>query len=198
MVTEQTRLRCGRRAVIAALSAGSVRKLWITSGTNADLLARAADDLPVIIFSPSKLTRLARTPNHQGVVALCADAPDHSWQTAIAGVNNPLLVVLDQVQDPRNLGACVRTCAAMGVQAIVHPKRRAVAFTPAASHAAQGGDQFVAIHAVTNLARELVLLRDAGLTLIGTAADAKHSIDDLDIAGPVALVLGGEKKVCAD
>ena len=193
MSAAPSRLLCGRHAVTAALAAGTARQLWLTTDTNRDLLATAqAAGVTVTACTTGRLDRLAGTTSHQGVVALCVVAPKASWQEAISVADNPLLVVLDQVQDPRNLGACVRTCAAMGVQAIIYPKRRSAAFTPAASHAAQGGDQFVTIEAVPNLARELDLLRAAGFTVIGATAEAKCSINDLAIAGPAALVLGGE------
>ncbi|MGA9421901.1 MAG: 23S rRNA (guanosine(2251)-2'-O)-methyltransferase RlmB, partial [Rhodanobacteraceae bacterium] len=105
---------------------------------------------------------------------------------------NALLLVLDGVTDPHNLGACLRSAAAAGVTAVVVPKDRAVGITPIVRRASAGAADRVPLVVVTNLARSLRVLKDAGVWLSGLAGDAERSIYTLDLVGPTALVLGGE------
>jgi 23S rRNA (guanosine2251-2'-O)-methyltransferase len=104
----------------------------------------------------------------------------------------PLVLVLDGVQDPHNLGACLRTADAAGVDAVVVPKDRAVQLTETVRQVASGAAEKVPFVAVTNLARALKLLQEAGLWLTGTADEAVQSIYDIDFKGPTAIVMGAE------
>ncbi|GJM25899.1 MAG: hypothetical protein DHS20C16_23140 [Phycisphaerae bacterium] len=104
----------------------------------------------------------------------------------------PLLLVLDQVQDPHNLGACLRTADAVGVHAVIAPKRRAVSLTDTVRRVAAGGAEHVPFVQVTNLARTLGELQDDGIRIIGTADEAKGTLYDCDLTGPLALVMGFE------
>jgi 23S rRNA (guanosine2251-2'-O)-methyltransferase len=103
-----------------------------------------------------------------------------------------LLLLLDGVTDPRNLGACLRVADAAGVQAVIVPRDRSVGLTPAALKAAAGAAEAVPLIAVTNLARAMDDLRDAGVRLVGAAGEAKQSLFDMDLTGPLAWVLGAE------
>ncbi len=106
----------------------------------------------------------------------------------------PFLLVLDGVQDPHNLGACLRSADAAGVHAIIAPKDRAVALTDTVRKIACGAAEHLPFVMVTNLARTLNRLKEAGLWLVGTADDAKESLYDVDLTGPLALVMGAEGK----
>ena len=106
--------------------------------------------------------------------------------------DTPLLLVLDRVQDPHNLGACLRTADAAGVHAVIAPKRRAVALTDTVRRVAAGGAEQVPFVQVTNLARTLGELQGDGIRIVGTADEAKGTLYDCDLTGPLAFVMGFE------
>jgi 23S rRNA (guanosine2251-2'-O)-methyltransferase len=103
------------------------------------------------------------------------------------------LLVLDQVQDPHNLGACLRTADGAGVDAVVAPRDRAAGLTPVVHKVASGAAQTVPFFQVTNLARTLRLLRDRDIWIVGAADEADSALYEADLTGPLALVLGAEE-----
>jgi 23S rRNA (guanosine2251-2'-O)-methyltransferase len=109
---------------------------------------------------------------------------------AIAGP--PLILVLDGVQDPHNLGACLRTAEAAGVHLVIVPKDRSAALSPVARRAASGAAEIIDIAVVTNLARVLRKLKDQGIWLAAAADQAEKTVYATDLTGPIALVMGGE------
>lgn len=104
----------------------------------------------------------------------------------------PFLLVLDGVQDPHNLGACLRTAAAAGVHAVVAPKNRSVGMTDTVRKVASGAAEEVPFVQVTNLARTLRELKELGVWLVGTAHDGDKVLYDIDLSGPIAIVMGSE------
>ncbi|MDN5938657.1 MAG: 23S rRNA (guanosine(2251)-2'-O)-methyltransferase RlmB [Salinisphaera sp.] len=108
-------------------------------------------------------------------------------------LEKPLLLVLDGVQDPHNLGACLRSAAAAAADAVIVPKNRAAGLSPAVRKVAAGGAELVPLVQVTNLSRCLRYLGDAGLYRVGAGAQAPQPIHEVDLSGPLALVLGGEQ-----
>ena len=106
----------------------------------------------------------------------------------------PFLLVLDGVQDPHNLGACLRSADAAGVHAVVAPKDRSVSLTETVRKIACGAAENLPFVTVTNLARTLKHLKEAGLWLVGTADESEQSLYDIDLTGPLALVMGAEGK----
>ena len=106
----------------------------------------------------------------------------------------PLILVLDEVQDPHNLGACLRTADAAGVGLVILTKDRSAGLTPAVRRAASGAAEVLPILVATNLARVLKQLKERGVWLAGTADRAERSLYETDLAGPLALVMGGEGK----
>ncbi len=106
----------------------------------------------------------------------------------------PFLLVLDEVQDPHNLGACLRTADAAGVDAVIAPKDRAVSLTETVCRVACGGAESVPYVQVTNLARTLKHLKAAGVWLVGTSDQAEQSLHEIDMTGPLAIVMGAEGK----
>jgi 23S rRNA (guanosine2251-2'-O)-methyltransferase len=132
---------------------------------------------------------------HQGVVARLAPAAPLDEDDLEALLDRlegpPLLLVLDGVQDPHNVGACLRTADAAGVHAVIIPRDRAAGLTPAARKAAAGAAETVPLIRVVNLARCLRKLKDRGIWLAGAEANAP-SVFSVDLSGPLALVLGGE------
>jgi len=164
-------------------------------GRMAQLQQRAAElKVQVVAADPERLRGLAREAPHQGVVAVAAHLAEAlSLDDVVDGIQpGTLLLLLDGVTDPRNLGACLRVADAAGVQAVIVPRDRSVGLTPAALKAAAGAAEAVPLIAVTNLARAMDDLRDAGIRLIGAAGEAAQTLYDLDLTGPLAWVLGAE------
>nr|WP_063571072.1 23S rRNA (guanosine(2251)-2'-O)-methyltransferase RlmB [Luteibacter rhizovicinus] len=146
--------------------------------------------------SKEQLEKLGGEARHQGVIALYQTPPlrdeTHLLPLLEAAGANAFVLVLDGVTDPHNLGACLRSAAAANVTAVVVPKDRAVGITPTVRRASAGGADRVPLIAVTNLARALGILKDAGVWITGLAGDTDKSIYDLDLKGPTALVMGSE------
>ena len=107
---------------------------------------------------------------------------------------DPLVLVLDCVQDPHNLGACLRTCDGAGVDAVIVPKDNAVSLTPAVINVACGAAESVPLIRVTNLSRTLKNLQKEGLWLVGTSDATDKNIYDIDLTGPIGIVMGAEGK----
>jgi len=138
------------------------------------------------------LERTAGTSHHQDVVALCAAKKYEDLATLVRGRENPLLVALDGVEDPRNLGAIIRTAVAAGADGIVIPERRAAGLTAAVAHASAGALEHARVARVPNLVRSLLELKEHGVWVYGLEARAKKSYLELDYTGSCAIVLGGE------
>ncbi len=148
----------------------------------------------VLESDPDRLTRLAGNPRHQGVVARVEPLPRAASLDDLldASAGAPLLLALDGVTDPHNLGACLRVADGAGVQAVIAPKDHAVGLNATVAKVASGAAETVPYFMVTNLARTLNELKEREIEVVGTADDAERSLYDLDLRGPVALVLGAE------
>lgn len=143
-----------------------------------------------------KLDRLAGTDHHQGIVAVVADfryaEVDELLSAAEASGRPALIVVLDGVEDPHNLGAVIRSAHALGAHGVVIPKDRAVGVTPAVAKASAGAVERCPVARVTNVSKTLEALKEAGIWSVALAADGEKPLGDVDLRGPVALVLGSE------
>jgi 23S rRNA (guanosine2251-2'-O)-methyltransferase len=141
-----------------------------------------------------RLSQLCGAHRHQGVVArVQALTQQHSLDDVLDEVEGPpLLLVLDGVTDPHNLGACLRVADGAGAHAVVAPKDHAVGLNATVAKVASGAAETVPYLMVTNLARTLNELKERNVWVVGTAEDAEKSIYDMDFKGPVALVLGAE------
>ena len=192
----------GIHAVRAALSAGTdLREIWVLKQRHDkrldELLAAArkagVEPQPA---DKSTLDRLAGTSHHQGVVARLAHAVGPrqvSLDTLVAEAGpDLLLLVLDGVQDPHNLGACLRTANAAGCQAVIVPRDRAAGLTPVVRKVASGAAEVTPLIQVTNLARALRELADGGVRIVGTDDAAGPSLYQADLKGPLAIVMGAE------
>ncbi len=140
------------------------------------------------------LTALAGGTRHQGVVARVSALPSrHSLDEVLEEVQGaPLVLVLDGVTDPHNLGACLRVADGAGAHAVVAPKDHAVGLNATVAKVASGAAETVPYLMVTNLARTLNELKERDIRIIGTSDDAEQTLYDVDLSGPVALVLGAE------
>ena len=178
-----------------------VREVLIEQGARNPRLASISDEarrLGVRVHARPRamLDKVAGDARHQGVVAAYEAPPplsDHDLPGLVerAGAN-AFFLVLDGVTDPHNLGACLRSAAAAGVTAVIVPRDRAVGITPVVRRASAGEADRVPLVAATNLSRALRSLKDAGVWLTGLAGDAEKSLYELDLKGPLALVLGSE------
>ncbi|HEX3608187.1 MAG TPA: 23S rRNA (guanosine(2251)-2'-O)-methyltransferase RlmB [Solirubrobacterales bacterium] len=143
--------------------------------------------------SPNELERLCGSPDHQGVVAEVDPYP-YADPNQLLRVDSALIVALDQVQDPRNLGAVCRSAEAAGAAGVVIPDRRSAEVTAVTCKASAGAVEHLRIARVRNLADWLAEAKDAGFWLWGADANASHAPWDVDLTGPTILVLGGEGK----
>ncbi len=161
----------------------------------------SAKDTAVMIHQVDRSELDAMVPgvNHQGVVARVA-VPASLGENDLESLLNqieivPLLLVLDGVQDPHNLGACLRSADAAGVTAVIAPKDRSVGLTPTVCKVASGAAETVPFIQVTNLVRTMRWLQDEyRVWVVGAAGEAENSLYDIDLTGPLALVMGAEEK----
>jgi 23S rRNA (guanosine2251-2'-O)-methyltransferase len=177
-----------------------VRRLWLQHDRH-DARAIELEALagqarcPVERVAADKLGTLLGDVSHQGVAAEIEALPpwrEDDLLAALASAQAPLLLALDGVQDPHNLGACLRTADACGVLALIVPKDRAAQLNATARKVAAGAAETTPVVAVTNLARTLQLLKDAGLWIVGAEAGADQPAQAIDLTGPRCLVLGAE------
>lgn len=146
--------------------------------------------------SPEELERMAGSPDHQGVVAEVEPYPyaDPSALLATSGAKAPLLLALDQVQDPRNLGAVARSAEVAGAAGVVIPERRSAAVTAACCKASAGAVEHLAIARVRNLADWLGEAKQAGFWIWGADGEAPQHHFAVDLTGPTVIVMGGEAR----
>jgi 23S rRNA (guanosine2251-2'-O)-methyltransferase len=159
-----------------------------------DLLALAGSrGVRVQRVTAELLNRQARGGVHQGVLADVEELGDYSVADLVNGAaGHPLIVVLDGIEDPHNLGAILRTCDAAGVDGVVIQERRSAALGGAAAKASAGAVSHVKIAEVVNIARAIEELKGCGVWTVGLAGDAPATYDAMDLAGPTAIVVGAE------
>jgi 23S rRNA (guanosine2251-2'-O)-methyltransferase len=195
------RVLAGFHAVTARLrhAPESIEALYVDAerhdGRMRQLLSRAESaGVRVTLADSARLQRLAAGSTHQGVVALCGEtALARSLDDVLAKVDaHTLLLLLDGVTDPRNLGACMRTAEAAGAQAVIVPRDRSASLTPVVAGAAAGAAETLPLIAVTNLARTMEEIREAGVWIVGAAGDAERTIYGIDLTVPLAWALGAE------
>ena len=187
----------GINPVLEAIRAGNVRELRVaerSGGRIADAIAAATRaGVPVRRVQTGDLDRAARGGVHQGVIAEVAEQRDYGVADLVTGADGtPLLVVLDGIEDPHNVGAILRTVDAAGGHGVVRQSRRAAPLGGAAAKAAAGAVSRVKIAEVVNIARALEELKDAGVWTVGLAGDSPKRYDDIDLTVPTAFVLGAE------
>lgn len=187
----------GINPVAESLNRGSVARLFTAPGSNARIgalvdRARAAG-IPVESVNRAMLDRLAGGGVHQNVAAEIRPPDDVGIRDLVKTSGAaPLIVVLDGVEDPQNVGAIVRSVDAAGGHGVVRQARRAAPLTGAASKASAGAVSYVPVATVVNIARALEELKAAGVWTVGLAGEAPKRYDELDYTLPTAFVLGGE------
>jgi len=194
----------GLHAVQAVLktSGSKVQELRVQKGRDDQRLKKIlslaeGQAIPVTWVLRSDLDDLAGG-RHQGVAALCqgAGVQDENYLYELLKDQQvpPFLLVLDGVTDPHNLGACIRSADAAGIQAVIVPKDNSVGITPTVQKVACGAAETVPLIVVTNLSRTLKQLQEQGVWIIGTAGEAKQLVYEADLKGPIAIVMGAEEK----
>src|SRR5712691_478875 len=191
----------GINPVLEALRAKRVTAIRVSPRTDERLTGilrlAEAQGIPVRRATADELNRLAggARHHHQGVVADVHDTADLSVEDLVAGATGALLiVVLDQIEDPHNVGAILRTVDAAGADGVVRQSRHAAALGGAAAKASAGAVAHVRVAEVVNIARALETLKDAGVWTVGLAGGAPKRYDRVDYTPPTALVVGAEGK----
>ncbi|MBR6352669.1 MAG: 23S rRNA (guanosine(2251)-2'-O)-methyltransferase RlmB [Oscillospiraceae bacterium] len=198
----QNELIEGRNAVIEALRAGrAIDKIFLAKGdvdkTLGHIASKARDQGVVVVEADRrKLDFMSRTKAHQGVIALAAvraycEVSDILSLAAERG-EAPFVVLCDEISDPHNLGAIIRTAECVGAHGVVIPKRRSAGLTAIVDKASAGAAEHMAIARVSNLSAAIKELKAAGLWVYGTAADGACPLWKTDLRGPIALVIGSE------
>lgn len=192
----------GRNAVIEALRAGrAIDKIYLQKGDTDKTLGHIASKARgagcvVVDADRRKLDAMSFTHAHQGVIAVAA-AREYCTvkdilEIAAGRTEQPFIIVCDEISDPQNLGAIIRTAEATGVHGIVIPKRRSAGVTSTVVKASAGAAEHMAVARVSNLSSSLKELKEAGLWIYGTAAEAADTLWETDFSGPVCIVLGSE------
>lgn len=194
-----TRIIAGRRPVLEALRARTkVRRLYVDPQRAPNDVQEAAQTrgIPLTHRSRAELDRLTEGVRHQGVVALAEDLDACNLDEIVARAHGaPLLIALDQVTDPQNLGAIIRSAVTLGFDGIIIPKHRAAGITAAVVRASAGATEHASIARVTNLQRTLLELSQAGIQILGLDAQADVDLRDVEPSSTGrVLVVGSEGK----
>ncbi|MDD2759193.1 MAG: 23S rRNA (guanosine(2251)-2'-O)-methyltransferase RlmB [Methylomonas sp.] len=193
----------GIHAVQAALdySPQKIRRAWVDGQRQDARLKQVLDDLDALGVRAEKterkkLDRMADGKNHQGIVVaveLPAMRSEDDLKQAVQALSEPAFyLVLDQVQDPHNLGACLRTADAVGAHGIIVTKDNAAGITPTVCKVASGAAETVPVYQVTNLARVLRWLKEQNIWIMGAAGEAEQTIYEMKLDMPLAVVMGTE------
>ena len=188
----------GIHTVQQLLADGKALRLYVADNKKsknlAVLVAEAqARGVPVETVALYELEMMLPGVRHQGVAAVSeARGQAADWTDAIAGVEKPLLLLLDSIQDPHNLGACLRSAAAAGVHAVLIPNSRAADVTPVVEKVACGGTEILPLFRVSNLRHEVERMQRQGIWVVGGAGGAAQSLYATDLTVPLAVIVGNE------
>ncbi len=194
----------GKNPVIEALKSGrTINKIFMAEGVNKNQMGpifSLAKDQGVIITTANrkKLDQLSGTDNHQGIIASVAAYDYVEVEDILAKASEkketPFLLILDELEDPHNLGSILRTADAVGAHGVIIPKRRSVSLTATVAKASAGAIEYVPVARVTNIVRTIQDLKDQGVWVAGTDAQGTQDFREGDFTMPLALVIGSEGK----
>lgn len=196
----------GKHSLLEALNAGrTINKIWVAEGAQKHLtqpiLAEAKNRGIVVQFvDKRKLDQMVPGVQHQGVVAQVAPYAYAEVDDLLAAAGErgeaPFLLILDEIEDPHNLGSILRTAECTGVHGVIIPKRRSAAVTATVSKTSAGAVEYVPVARVTNLVQTMEQLKQAGIWIVGTDVNAKEDMYQGGgvLNGPVAVVIGNENK----
>jgi 23S rRNA (guanosine2251-2'-O)-methyltransferase len=194
----------GKHSVLEALRSGrTINKIWIAENAQKQLtqpiVAEAKQHGVIIQFADKrKLDQMVEDVQHQGVVAQVAAYDYVSIEDILAHAQSrneePFILILDEIEDPHNLGSIIRTADCTGVHGVIIPKRRSVGLTAAVSKTSAGAVEYVRVARVTNLAQTIEQLKERGVWVAGADAAAEQPIYKTNLNMPLALVIGNEGK----
>ncbi len=194
----------GKNSVLEALKAGrEVNKVFLGESVNRDRVLNEIiniakkNKIPVQNVGKSKINDLAETNSHQGIIAMVAAKEYVSIEEIVQKKplsESPIILMVDGIEDPHNLGAIIRTCDAVGVAGVVIPNRRNVGLTGVVSKASAGAVEYVPVARVTNLSQTIDSLKKMGFWVVGCEAKGEKAIYEVDLKMPLVLVVGGEGK----
>ena len=192
----------GRNAVIEALRVGTaIDKIYLLKGETDKTLGHIASKareagIVVVDADRRKLDNTSRTHSHQGVIALAAVreyvSVESILENAAAKGEKPLLVVCDEISDPHNLGAILRTAECAGAHGVIIPKRRSAGLTAIVAKTSAGAVSYMPVARVANVSATLKELKKQGVWIFGTAAGGNTTLYEADLKGPCAIVIGSE------
>ena len=192
----------GRNALTEALSSGrTIDKVFVAEGDTDRALARLAAmakqaGAVVVPTDRRKLDQMSATGAHQGVIAVVAAHSyatiDDIFEKAAESGEPPLIVICDELSDPHNLGAILRSAECAGAHGVIIPKRRSVGLTATVAKASAGAMEYMKVARVTNLSSAIQELKDKGVWIFGTAAEGSIPMYRADLKGPAAIVIGNE------
>jgi len=188
----------GIHTVQQLLADGKALRLYVADNKKSKNLAALVTEaqtrgVPVETVALYEIEMMLPGVRHQGVAAVSeARGQAADWADAIAGVEQPLLLVLDSIQDPHNLGACLRSAAAAGVHAVLIPNSRAADVTPVVEKVACGATEILPLFRVSNLRREVERMQRQGIWVVGGAGGAAQSLYATDLTVPLAVIVGNE------
>jgi len=188
----------GIHTVQQLLADGHVLRLYVADNKKSKNLTALVGEaqargVPVEAVALYEIEMMLPGVRHQGVAAASeARGQAADWADAIAGVEKPLLLVLDSIQDPHNLGACLRSAAAAGVHAVLIPNSRAADVTPVVEKVACGATEILPLFRVSNLRREVERMQRQGIWVVGGAGGAAQSLYATDLTVPLAVIVGNE------
>jgi 23S rRNA (guanosine2251-2'-O)-methyltransferase len=189
---------------LLTLKTRSIQRIWVLKGSRNPTILKIVETargnaLPVLFEERKGMDRRVNGANHQGVIALCGEMTTRSLEDLLdlsgRTGEDPFFVILDRVEDPGNLGAVIRTAFAAGVHGLILPKRGTAPLGGAAFKRSSGTLDRIPIARVSNLVRAIQDLKSRGIWVIGAQSQANDSYTEIDLSGPVALVIGGEKGV---
>ncbi|WP_044340510.1 23S rRNA (guanosine(2251)-2'-O)-methyltransferase RlmB [Rossellomorea aquimaris] len=193
----------GRNPVMEALKSGrDINKIWIAEGSQKgsiqQIVGLAKESNVMVQYVPKKKIEQMVPENHQGVVASVAAYQyaeiDDLFHRAKQKGEDPFILILDELEDPHNLGSIMRTADAAGAHGIIIPKRRAVGLTSTVAKASTGAIEHIPVARVTNLSRAVDELKERGVWVAGTDAKGKQDFRQLDGTLPIGLIIGSEGK----
>lgn len=192
----------GRNALTEALKSGrTIDKVFVAAGDTDKALARLsamAKEAGAVVVATDrrKLDQMSPTGAHQGIMAQVAARQYATLEDILANAEakgeNPLLVLCDELTDPHNLGAIIRTAECAGAHGVIIPKRRSVGLTAVVAKTSAGAVEYMPVARVSNMASAIRELKQMGVWVFGTAADAKTDLYHADLKGPAAIVIGNE------
>lgn len=197
-VTDDMSIVYGIHAVLEALAAGGVEKVCVARGQKNPRIQEILDlsrqnNVPFSLEERTWLDRKAGGERHQGVLCYISEMPTHSVEEILAQAVSPgLVLILDGIEDPQNLGAVLRSAEVAGADGVFLPQRRSAQLSAAAIKASAGAASHLRVSRVTNLARLMEQLKEVGYWITGFDAESGRPMWELDFSAPTALVLGSE------